>query len=81
MGAGQLRHLNEIDHTKIKPRNPQTNGSVEPLNQTIEEEFCKVALRKKLYRALAEVQTDLEGLELYQRYICEKYVEEKEVMQ
>ncbi|MEE8448509.1 MAG: hypothetical protein V3S39_02635 [Thermodesulfobacteriota bacterium] len=40
-----------------------------------------MAFGKKLYRALAEVQTDLEGLELYQRYICEKYVEEKEVMQ
>jgi transposase InsO family protein len=51
--------LNEIEHTRIKVRHPQTNGAVERLNQTIQEEFYKVAFRKKLYRSLEEIQTDL----------------------
>jgi len=102
-------YLNDIDHTKIKPRRPQTNGSVERLNQTIEDEFYKVAFRKKLYKSLEEIQADLdefmayynnertnqgrhcqgrtpvetfmEGLELYERYVHENNLEEKEVMQ
>ena len=52
--------LNEIEHTRIKVRHPQTNGAVERLNQTIQEEFYKVAFRKKLYRSLEEIQTDLD---------------------
>ena len=40
-------HLNEIEHTLIKVRHPQTNGSVERLNQTIKEEFYQIAFRKK----------------------------------
>lgn len=53
-------HLNDIEHTRIKVRHPQTNGSVERLNQTIQEEFYKVAFRKKLYRSIEEVQADLD---------------------
>jgi transposase InsO family protein len=53
-------HLNEIEHTKIKIRHPQTNGSVERLNQTVQEEFYKVAFRKKLYRTIEEIQADLD---------------------
>jgi transposase InsO family protein len=53
-------HLNGIEHTRIKVRHPQTNGAVERLNQTIQEEFYKVAFRKKLYRSLEEVQEDLD---------------------
>lgn len=53
--------LNEIEHTRIKVRHPQTNGAVERLNQTIQEEFYKVAFRKKLYRSIEEIQTDLDG--------------------
>lgn len=52
--------LNEIEHTRIKVRHPQTNGAVERLNQTIQEEFYKVAFRKKLYRSLDEIQADLD---------------------
>jgi len=52
--------LNEIEHTRIKVRHPQTNGAVERLNQTIQEEFYKVAFRKKLYRSLEEIQADLD---------------------
>ncbi len=55
-------HLNGIEHTRIRVRHPQTNGAVERLNQTIQEEFYKVAFRKKLYRSLEEIQTDLGAL-------------------
>ncbi len=53
-------HLNEIEHTRIRVRHPQTNGAVERLNQTIQEEFYKVAFRKKLYRSIEEIQADLD---------------------
>jgi transposase InsO family protein len=53
-------HLNEIEHTRIRVRHPQTNGAVERLNQTIQEEFYKVAFRKKLYSSIEEIQTDLD---------------------
>jgi hypothetical protein len=53
-------HLNEIEHTRIKVRHPQTNGAVERLNQTIQEEFYKVAFRKRLYRSIEEIQADLD---------------------
>lgn len=53
--------LNEIEHTRIKVRHPQTNGAVERLNQTIQEEFYKVAFRKKLYRSIEEIQADLDA--------------------
>ncbi len=53
-------HLNDIEHTRIRVRHPQTNGAVERLNQTIQEEFYKVAFRKKLYRTIEEIQADLD---------------------
>lgn len=53
-------HLNEIEHTRIRVRRPQTNGAVERLNQTVQEEFYKVAFRKKLYRSVEEIQADLD---------------------
>jgi len=53
-------HLNEIEHTRIRVRHPQTNGAVERLNQTIQEEFYKVAFRKKLYRSIEDIQADLD---------------------
>lgn len=58
--------LNEIEHTRIRVRRPQTNGSVERLNQTIKDEFYAVAFRKKLYRSVEEIQPDLdEFMEYY----------------
>ena len=53
-------HLNDIEHTRTRVRRPQTNGSVERLNQTIQDEFYKVAFRKKLYGTLEEIQADLD---------------------
>lgn len=99
-------HLNDIEHTRTRVRHPQTNGSVERLNQIIQEEFYQVAFRKKLYRSVEEIQADLDlfmayyngertnqgrycqgrtplqtftdGLQLYQQYVHENIVEEKE---
>lgn len=58
-------HLNSIEHTFIKVRHPQTNGSVERLNQIVQEEFYQVAFRKKLYGSLEEVQADLDEFMAY----------------
>lgn len=52
--------LQEIEHTRTKARHPQTNGSCEKLNQTIEREFYAIAFRKKLYGTLEELQEDLD---------------------
>lgn len=61
-------HLNGIEHTKTKTKSPQTNGAVERLNQTIENEFYQVWFRKKLYRTLEEIQADLdEFMDYYNR--------------
>ena len=51
--------LNDIEHTKTKAKHPQTNGICERFNKTILEEFYQVAMRKKIYTTLDELQTDL----------------------
>lgn len=53
-------YLNDIDHTRTKARHPQTNGCTERFNQTLLEEFYKVAFRKKVYATLEEIQVDLD---------------------
>jgi len=58
-------HLNSIEHTRIRVRRPQTNGSVERLNQTILDEFYSVAFRKKLYTTIEEIQADLDEFMMY----------------
>jgi transposase InsO family protein len=58
-------HLNDIEHTRIRVRRPQTNGSVERLNQTVKDEFYAVAFRKKLYSTIEEIQVDLDDFMLY----------------
>jgi len=58
-------HLNSLEHTRTKVRHPQTNGSVERLNQIIQDEFYAVAFRKKLYKTLEEVQADLDEFMAY----------------
>ena len=54
-------HLNDIVHTKTKARHPQTNGACEKLNQTIQNEFYATAFRKKYYKTLEEIQSDLDS--------------------
>ena len=58
-------HLSGIEHSRTKVRHPQTNGSTERLNQTIQNEFYKVAFRKKLYKSIEEIQSDLDSFMRY----------------
>lgn len=44
--------IEDIDHTKIKAKNPQTNGICERFNRTVKNEFYDIALRKKIYSSL-----------------------------
>lgn len=53
--------VENIDHTRTKTRHPQTDGICERFHKTMLNEFYRVAFRKKIYRTLEEVQTDLEG--------------------
>ena len=52
--------VENIDHTKTKVRHPQTNGICERFHRTIKTEFFDVAFRKKVYRSIDELQTDLD---------------------
>jgi transposase InsO family protein len=52
--------INNIEHSKIKARHPQTNGICERFHKTILNEFYQVAFRRKLYLSLEELQTDLD---------------------
>lgn len=49
--------LEDIDHSKTK--SSQTNGICERFHRTIQDEFYAVAFRKKIYRSVEELQTDL----------------------
>ena len=53
-------HLCDVEHTRTKARHPQTNGCAERLNQIIQDEFYKVAFRKRLYKSIEEIQEDLD---------------------
>jgi transposase InsO family protein len=52
--------VEDIDHTRTKTRNPQTNGICERFNKTLLDEFYRVAFRKRLYGSLDELQGDLD---------------------
>lgn len=52
--------VENIDHSKIKARHPQSNGICERFHKTIQDEFYQVAFRKKLYTTLEELQDDLD---------------------
>jgi transposase InsO family protein len=52
--------VEDIDHSKTKARHPQTNGICERFNKTIKNEFYDIVFRKKIYRSLNELQTDLD---------------------
>jgi len=53
--------LENIDHTRTKAKSPQTNGICERFNKTILQEFYQVALRRKLYRSMTDLQADLDA--------------------
>jgi hypothetical protein len=53
-------HLNEVEHSRTKVRHPQINRSTERLNQIIQNEFYKVAFKKKIYTSIKEIQVGLD---------------------
>jgi len=57
-----------IRHTKIKPRTPQSNGIVERFNRTLLEEFYQIAMMKKVYSSLSELQDDLDQFICYYNF-------------
>jgi len=52
--------IEDIEHSKIQVRSPQSNGICERLHRTIQEEFYAVTFRKKLYQSLDQLQSDLD---------------------
>lgn len=40
--------IEDIDHSKIKAKSPQTNGICERFNRTVQNEFYAIAFRKKI---------------------------------
>jgi transposase InsO family protein len=53
--------VEDVDHTRTKTKNPQTNGIVERFHKTALDEFYRVAFRKKIYGSIAELQSDLDA--------------------
>src|ERR671921_690633 len=52
--------IEDIDHTKIKAKSPQTNGICDRFHRTMQEEFYSIAFRKKLYENLEQLQEDID---------------------
>ena len=52
--------VEDIDHSRTKTKSPQTNGICERFHKTALNEFYRVAFRKKVYRSIDELQTDLD---------------------
>jgi transposase InsO family protein len=52
--------VEDIDHTRTKTKSPQTNGICERFHRTVLDEFYRIAFRKKIYHASAELQADLD---------------------
>lgn len=52
--------IEDIDHTRTKAKSPQTNGICERFHRTIQDEFYAIAFRKKIYKSIEELQTDLD---------------------
>jgi len=59
--------LNEIEHTRTKAKSPQANGICERAQQTLLNEFYRVASRKKLYSDLEGLQVNLDEYLVYYR--------------
>jgi alpha-L-fucosidase len=58
--------LNDIEYTRTKAQSPQTNGICERFRKTMLHEFYQIAFRKRVYRSLEELQSDLD--EWMQKY-------------
>ena len=51
--------IEDIDHSRTKARSPQTNGICERFHKTMKHEFYDIAFRKKVYRSIEELQSDV----------------------
>lgn len=52
--------LEDIDHSKTRARSPKSNEICERFHKTILNEFYQVTFRKKQYRSIEELQTNLD---------------------
>lgn len=52
--------VENIDHSKTRAKRPQSNGICERFHKTMLQEFYQIAFRKKVYRSIDELQTDLD---------------------
>ncbi len=62
--------LEDIELTKTKTRHPQTNGICERFHRTIQDEFYRIAFRRKIYNNIEQLQADLD--EWMQQYNSER---------
>ena len=53
--------VEDIDHSRTKTKSPQTNGICERFHRTVLDEFYRIAFRKRIYRSIDELQTDLDA--------------------
>ena len=53
--------VEDVDHSRTKTKNPQTNGIVERFHKTVLDEFYRVAFRKRIYGSITELQEDLDS--------------------
>ncbi|PVE20486.1 IS481 family transposase [Microvirga sp. KLBC 81] len=53
--------VEDVDHTRTKTKNPQTNGIVERFHKTALDEFYRVAFCKKISGSIAASQSDLDA--------------------
>jgi transposase InsO family protein len=73
-----------IEHTITKAYSPQTNGMCERFDKTMKREFYDVAMRKKIYTSLEDLQKDLDEWLYYynhERSQSGKYCYGKTLMQ
>lgn len=60
--------VEDSEHTRTKVKHPQTNGICERFQQTVLNEFYRVACRKRIYVTLEALQADLDRwIEEYNR--------------
>jgi hypothetical protein len=52
--------VEDIDHSRTKTKNPQTNGICERFHRTVLDEFYRIVFRNRIYGTIDELQTDLD---------------------
>jgi len=52
--------VEDIGHSKIKAKSPQTNGICKRFNRTVQNELYAIAFRKKIYATIEQLQKDLD---------------------